>query len=227
MKKEKRQKLPSRRKRTLRRILIAAAAVLLVNRLLLIGLLFPIQAVRHTEERMGTGRTSVVCREWVPEIHWSQLLYLTENEHVTMLSGAQMSPFGWMDAFGVPLDCSEEAPIYGGWWSIDSNDEQSVYYVFGRIDNPDITYVKVQAQYEDSKTGEVVRRTAFEWGSSREDWAEKDGRRYFLLRKYPMDWGEYPSPIYPVAIGYDASGNEIARAELDEGASSHFFFNAD
>lgn len=41
MKKEKKGRLSSRRKRSLRRVLIAAAAVLLVNRIFLIGLLFP------------------------------------------------------------------------------------------------------------------------------------------------------------------------------------------
>ena len=49
MKKEKREVLLSRRRRTLRRLLIAALAVFLVNRVLLIGLLFPIQAIRHNE----------------------------------------------------------------------------------------------------------------------------------------------------------------------------------
>ena len=53
----------------------------------MIGLLFPIQAIRHFEERAGTGRTAVICRDWAPEIHGSHLLYLTENENVLMLSG--------------------------------------------------------------------------------------------------------------------------------------------
>lgn len=222
----KKEKQFSRRRRALRYAVRAAAALLLVNHFLLAGLLFPTQALRRYEERQGTGRTAVIQRKWAPEIHWSQLVYLTENEYVTMLSGAQMSPLGWSDTFGVALDCSEKAPIFGGWWSMDSNDERSIYYVFGRIDDPDIAYIKVQVQYADWKTGEAVRRTAFEWGSSREDWAEKDGRHYFLFRKYPMDWGEYPSPLYPVAIGYDEAGNEAARVELEQGASSHFFFNA-
>ena len=90
MKKEKKGRLSSRRKRSLRRVLIAAAAVLLVNRIFLIGLLFPIQALRHIEERTGTGRTAVVCREWTPEIYKTGLVYLTENENVTMLSAVRL-----------------------------------------------------------------------------------------------------------------------------------------
>ena len=89
--KRKEKCLSSRRRRTLRRVLIAAAAVLLANRIFLIGLLFPIQALRHIEERTGTGRTAVVCREWVPEIYKTGLVYLTENENVTMLSAVRLS----------------------------------------------------------------------------------------------------------------------------------------
>ena len=110
MKKEKKGRLSSRRKRSLRRVLIAAAAVLLVNRIFLIGLLFPIQALRHIEERQGTGRTAVICRDWAPEIHGSHLLYLTENEKVLMLSGTYLTVYGWMDAFGVAADCTPPRP---------------------------------------------------------------------------------------------------------------------
>lgn len=218
----KRTKLPSRRRRALRRVLIAAAALFLVNHIFHIGLLFPLQAIRQNEERAGTGRTAVVLRDSAPEVHRSHLIYLTESEDVTMLSGAYLTIFGWTSGFGVPVDCSEPAPIYGGHWNMTPKEGQSLYCAFGRIDDPDIDYLKVQAQYEDWTTGADIRRTAFEWGSSRESWAEKDGRCYFLFRKYPMDWSSYPSPIYPIAIGYDAEGNEIVRTELDQGAFSYF-----
>lgn len=218
----------TRKKTAFRRILMGVTALLLVNHFLLVGLVLPIQAVRRFEEREGAGRTRVVCRDWAPEVHWSHLNYLSGNENVTMLSGAYLHVYGWTDAFGSVVDCSEPAPLHGGWCSQTANDELSLYYVFGRIDDPEIVDLQIQAQYEDWESGEAVRRTAFAWGSPREDWLEKDGRRYFLFRKYPLDWGAYPSPIYPVAIGYDAAGNEVARRELyDNGSSSHFYFNAD
>ena len=59
--------------------------------------------------------------------------------------------------------------------------------------------------------------------SSREDWMEKEGRRYFLFRTYPpFDWSGYRSAFYLVAIGYDAGGEEIAYVELEQGASSSY-----
>lgn len=218
----KKQKQFSRRRQALRYAVRAVIALFLVNHFLLMGLLFPIQAIRRGEERMGTGRTTVVLRDRAPEVHRSHLIYLTESENVTMLSGAYLTILGWTGGFGVPVDCSEAAPIYGGYWSMSREGGQSLYYVFGRIDDPGIAYLKVRVQYEDWTTGADIRRTAFEWGSSRESWAEKDGRCYFLFRKYPMDWSSYPSPIYPIAIGYDAEGNEIVRTELDQGAFSYF-----
>lgn len=225
MKKERREKLPSRRKRTLRRVLIAAAALLLVNRILLVGLLFPIQAIRRNEERMGTGRTAVVHRERAPEIYQSLLIYLTENENVTMLSGTNLSLYGWVEAFGVPVDCSEEAPIHGGWWSLNRGEEgKNLFYVFGRIDDPDIDFLQITVQHngEAPKVEDVWQPMGFEWGLEREDFMEKDGRSYFLLEKYPVDWNDYPYGVTVTALGSDKEGNILARIELEQGASSYF-----
>ena len=222
MKKEKREVLLSRRRRTARRVLIAAAVVLLVNRIFLIGLLFPIQAIRHNEERMGTGRTAVICRDWVPEIYKTGLVYLTENEKVTLLSGARLTLYGWMDNFGVPVDCTEEAPIHGGWWAMSREDRKSLFYVFGRVDDPDIDLLTVQVWYEDWSGGEPVRRNAFSWGLAREDLLEKDGRYYFLIKNYPVDFGEYTSSLRATVTGVDLAGNVIAEVELEQGASSSY-----
>lgn len=224
MKREKRMILPSRRRRALRRILIAAAALFLVNHILLVGLLFPIQAIRHNEERMGTGRTEVVRRSWDPGFLWDFLAYLTGNENAVMLSGARWTLYGWMDSFGVPVDCTEEVPIHGGWWSMNWKRGPSKFYVFGRIDDPDIDFLKVTVRHngEPPEEKNVWRAWGFEWGLPREDFIEKDGQSYFLLNRYPVDWSEYPSGVTITALGYDKEGNEIALVELEQGASSSF-----
>nr|WP_325212502.1 hypothetical protein [uncultured Oscillibacter sp.] len=211
-------KLSSRRRRTLRRILIAAAAVFLVNRIFLIGLLFPVQAIRHNEEREGAGRTAVVCRDWAPEIYKSQLVYLTENEDITMLSGARLTYLGWINGYGVMLDCTEEAPVHGGWLAWSEREQSSILYAFGRVDGPDIARLEVRLQYTDWK-GED--HTALTWNSEREDWMEKDGRHYFLFRTYPpFDWTEYHPRLDAVAVGYDEAGLDIAWVELSNGSGS-------
>ena len=113
----KRRILSDQKRKALRRVLIAAAALVLINHFLMIGLLFPFQALRRCEERAGTGRTSVVCRERAKEIGWSCLIYLTGNENATMLSNISLGPLGWGEGEGLVLDCSGEAPLHGGWWS--------------------------------------------------------------------------------------------------------------
>ena len=222
MKTEKRQKLFSRRAHALRRVLAAAVVLFLVNEILGVGLLLPIQAIRRSEERMGTGRTAVVCRERAPEIYKSLLLYLTENESVTMLSGAHLSLYGWSEAFGVAVDCTEEAPIHGGWWNMSRREGANLFWVFGRVDDPNIARVEAVVEHETWEGDELVRRKALTWSSSRKVWLEKYGRYYFLLRSRPLDWSSVPAPIYQEVIGYDEEGGEVARVSLDQWTSTIF-----
>ena len=167
----KEKRLSSRRRRTARRVFIAAVTLFLVNRIFLIGLLFPIQAVRHCEEREGTGRTAVVRRERAPEIGRTGLVYLTENEKVTMLSAVRLSLYGWIEIYGVPVDCAEEAPIHGGWWSLHQSGEASLFYVFGRVDDPDVGLLQIVVRHnaEAPKGNDVWQPLGFEWGLERED----------------------------------------------------------
>lgn len=220
MKKERREKLSSRRRRGLRRVLIAAAAVLLVNRIFLIGLLFPIQALRHIEERTGTGRTAVVCRDWAPEIYKTGLVYLTENENVTMLSMARLSFYGWAELYGVPVDCTDEGPIHGGWWSFVRMEKAGRFYVFGRVDDPEIAWLEVYFMRPDDPSGEErIGRVHGDYGAHRGDsgWMEKDGQLYFLFEADLVDWSEYPTGLRVVAVGYDEDRNVVARADLEQG----------
>lgn len=218
----KRKRMRPRNRTAFRRVLIALAALFLVNHFLLTGLLFPIQAIRRCEERAGTGRTAVVRRDWAPEIYKTGLIYLTENETVTMLSGARLTLYGWMDNFGVPVDCSEPAAVHGGWWAMSREGRGSLFYVFGRVDDPGIDLLTVQVRYEDWAGGESVLRDAFSWGLEREDLLEKDGRYYFLLKNDSVDFGEYTSNLRTTVTGVDLAGNVIAEVELDGGGSSSY-----
>ena len=215
----KRKRISVRRRKALRRILIAAAALFVVNHVFLVGLLFPIQAIHRNEERMGTGRTATVCRDWTPELRWSHLVYLTENENVTLLSGAYLDWLGWTDGFGVPVDCSKEAPMHGGYWYLNHDDTQ-VLYIFGRVDDPAIVRIKVVGEYVDfQETDLPAKEMQMELASEAADWMEKDGRRYFLFKtvNYGKNtWGYFD----PEVIGYDKYYYEVARMNINEAAST-------
>lgn len=223
MKQTKRQTLPSRRRRTLRRLLIAAAALCLVNRIFLIGLLFPIQAIRQNEERTGTGRTTVICRDWATELQWSRLTYLMGNEHVTFLTGTYLSYLGWLGDSGAVLDCSEEAALHCGLWSINQGDGK-VLYVFGRIDDPAIVRLKIQGRqtvFSEEQTDQVAEETYQEWTLEQEKWMEKDGRRYFLMKTVSYEKSSWSGQDFSVT-GYNKYDEMVAEEKIEEGAFTSF-----
>ena len=216
----KRKRMRPRNRTAFRRVLIALAALFLVNHFLLTGLLFPIQAIRRCEERAGTGRTAVVRRDWAPEIYKTGLIYLTENETVTMLSAARLSLYGWTEVYGVPVDCTGEGPIHGGWWSFVRLEKAGRFYVFGRVDDPEIAWLEVYFMRPDDPRGEErIGRVHGDYGIHRGDsgWIEKDGRLYFLFEANLVDWNEYPTGLRVVAVGYDEDRNVVARTDLDQG----------
>lgn len=174
--------------------------------------MFPIQAVRRCEERAGTGRTAVVCRDWDPSFRWNFVAYLTKSENAIMLSGARLTLYGWMGAFGAALDCTEEAPIHGGTWFLNWG-KWSTIYVFGRVDDPDITELNIQWTIEGDEGSEM-------WIASKtSEWIEEDGRRYFLCSYKNANAADYR---VPQVVGRDQEGNELARVELEQVTSSSF-----
>ena len=218
---KKRTPLPSRKRVALRRIAIAAVVIFCVNFFMHIGLLLPIQSIWQLEEREGARHTSVVTRDWAPEVHRTHLVYLTENDDTTLFGSTYLTIYGWMAGFSVALDCTEEALLYAG-RSYMSRDDGEVWYFFGRVDDPAIETVAVSLQSEDwdaeaqtFNRREVRSLTAAEL-------LEKDGRRYFLLR----DGGEWDSDTCssprPVVIGYDSAGSEVARVDIEQGNASYF-----
>ena len=218
---KKRTPLPSRKRVALRRIAIAAVVIFCVNFFMHIGLLLPIQSIWQLEEREGARHTSVVTRDWAPEVHRAHLVYLTENDDTTLFGSTYLTIYGWMAGFSVALDCTEEAPLYAG-RSYMSRDDGEVWYFFGRVDDPAIETVAVSLQSEDwdEETQIFIRREVRSLTTA--ELLEKDGRRYFLLR----DGGEWDSDTCssprPVVIGYDSAGSEVARVDIEQGNASYF-----
>ena len=216
--KQKKTPLYSRRRSALRSLAAAAAAVLVVNWLFHIGNLLPICSIRLQEELQGvSGHTQVIERMAVPQIHATHLLYLTGNDSATVLSGTYLTYLGWMDAFGIALDCTPDAPFFWGGMSMSREDHESVYVCFGRVDDPAVDRMEILVQYEvwDPQSRTARRQTAFSLTAGEAEWVEKDGRRYFLLSCAPFSW-LYDSSFYAVAQALDAQGNVIAQQEIEE-----------
>jgi len=218
-KRTKREKLPTRRRLALKRILIAAAALFFVNHVMLIGLLLPIQAIRQGEELNGVRHGSVVKRVWDPEIKKTFLSYLTETADSVTLASANWTLYGWVSAFSLSLDCTTGAPLYAGERGM-SSDSGSAHYYFGRIDDPEIETVAISFRYEtlDQETGRPVWREGLRREIPREDWLEHRGRQYFLLRTaLTEEWPLAEEHPHAFAVGLDRTGRTVADFQIDQG----------
>lgn len=212
------KKLPTRRRAALQCILIAAVTLVLVNRVMGIGLLLPIQGIRQVEERQGMPRGAVIARDWAPEIHATRLVYLTASRHAVLLGDTYLSIYGWMGGFGWALDCYEEAPLHAGEMSMSRDGrEGTLLYFYGRVDDPAIEQVTVSGWGWRADAWEE----AFCLTAGPEDFLERNGQRYFLLRQEMESW-TYDSGIHAWAAGYDGTGGEITAFEIQEGTHSYF-----
>ena len=217
----KKKQVLNRKRLALRRLVTAAVLMVLINHFFLLGSIFPRPCIWNLEERKGVRHTSVVARDWTPEIHKTHLVYLTENEETTLFGSTYLSLYGWFEGFSVALDCSEEAPLYAG-RSYMGRDDGNVWYFFGRVDDPAVETVEVSLRSEE--WNETTRTPSYREirRLTTEDFLEKDGRRYFLLRD-DGEWdNETCSSPQPAAIGYDRFGNEVARVDIEQGISSYF-----
>ena len=217
----KKKQVLNRKRLALRRLVTAAVLMVLINHFFLLGSIFPRQCIWNLEEREGARHTSVVTRDWAPEIHKTHLVYLTENDETTLFGSAYLTVYGWMAGFSVALDCSEEAPLYAG-RSYMGRDDRNVWYFFGRVDDPAIETVEISLrsqEWNEAAQAPLYREIRC---LTTEDFLEKEGRRYFLLRDSgEWDYDTCSSP-WPVAIGYDSAGNEVARVDIEQGISSYF-----
>lgn len=109
------RRLPTRKKRAIRQIAIAIAALLLVNHILDVGLLLPVQAVWKVKESMCMDPMRVVARDHAPELGNTELTYLLTNENAMVITSVQLTALGWQCPGGamlVEFDHRERAAVW-------------------------------------------------------------------------------------------------------------------
>lgn len=215
----KKQKVLTRKGKALRRLGRFLVILFAVNWVFGIGLLTPRHAVWQQQEREGIiGHMRVVDRDWVPEIGVTHFRYLLQNDKAVMLAGTNLSLYGWMGAFSTALDCTVEKPLYAAMDSL-HKDGKSVYYFWGRIDDPEVDCVVISLCHQEYYDGKDFYPEDFRFYANGEDWKEQEGRQYFLIRK-SIDW-PHDTRIHAYAIAM-SKGQELYRFEISEVASSHF-----
>lgn len=218
----KKQTILTRKRKALRRMARTLAAVLVVNWIMGIGLLSPRHAVWQMQEREGIpGFMRTVFRDHVPEIGMTHLRYLMQNEKAVMLAGTYLTVYGWVDAFSTALDCTTGEPLHAAMDSL-HRDGNDVYYLYGRIDDPEIECVEISLCHPVYEKEETAYEEVLRLSAPRKDWIEQDGRQFFVLRHTLQEQFVAEDCSHAFAIALDAAGEELFRFQISEGASSYF-----
>ena len=217
----RRGKLPTRKRGAMRHAARALILLLVVQYLLHVGLLLPIQAIHMAEEREGVRGTRVLRRLWEPDIYKSTLFYLSASEDAVVLSDARLTFLGWLPQFGTALDCTGSAPLHAAERSVSQSGKPGRHmFFYGRVDDPAIETVELSLRYI-SGYGRGGEKNRFEVAVlltvPEESWIERNGRRYFLLSYKLEDW-PYESGEQTFAIGRDAAGEMITEFAITAGS---------
>lgn len=210
------RKLPTRRRRALRRLVWALLLLLAVNHLFGVGYLLPAQAIRSEEEREGTGRTWTVESRWVPALHRTQRFYLRENENAVLLGNTYLSLFGWETGSGCAVDCSEAAPVHVAVQQISRDGKATLHCYFGRIDDPAIETVVVSVQEITYDQGQETRKELRRLTAERSAFLTRGERTFFWLMETQDQERETEQIIQPVLIAYGANGTVTEEFDIQQ-----------
>lgn len=202
----KKKYLKTRKQRALRWTAVALVCLLYVNYSYGAGYLLPQQTIWDAERYYSCGRTESVHTQW----GWSEgmLAYLRGNENAVLYFRAKPTLTGWDMRYPRAVDCSETAPFYAGFLSLNEKTTRTAEF-FGRTDDPAVSKILCTFWYV-SRTDENVRRF-YSFETSDKDWYEQDGQRYFLLQSR-FEKGEMVSGncVNVMLTAFDATGKAIA-----------------
>ncbi len=221
---EQKKRVETRKRKALRRTLICLAALTVFSALHLYTFT-PMQGIRYTEAQRGTGRTRAVARMLPPEELklGRTLFYLTANENAMLMTYVRFHPLmGWADSLGASLDCSEEADIHAALWGV-SNEDASVQYIFGRVDDPRIQALAVSVEEVRYGSGQEVRKELLRTDTGAVRWYQKNEQRYFVIPvDNPQKTNEKLEVVTYSALGLDAEEREIAVQSVGDQKTSTY-----
>ena len=204
----KKSRVYTRKRLALHWILLALVFLLVVNQLLGVCLLLPIQAAHRSADLQGIGRTHLVKRRWEPELRATGLLYLMENENALLLTDTHFGLLGWETERGAAVDCTGDAPLYVGQYDA-AFEVRMVNCYFGRIDDPRIELIELQIRAEpfDQANPELCSLTI-----GREAFIEQEDYVFFWIMDV-LPWERNPewNYGYPIILAYDAQGKVVAE----------------
>ncbi len=215
MKERKRRR--TRKEKALRRLVLAAV---LAAACLTVGGVKPLptQAITVTEELYDVGPTQVVKDLGPIPIEGSGVnrLYLSANEGGILISLPRLSLLrGWRAYGGNSLDCSQPAPLHAATYSVSKDGGESVWYLYGRVDEPEGGTVQADLRYETGAGWVTVETVEI----PKAQWVEKDGHWYFA-ETLPVTENEEGHWLSVWASLLDEEGEPLTAGEWVNGGGT-------
>ena len=222
MKKQKIEKRPTRARRAVKSVVIMLCA-LLVCRMLSGGNLTRGMAIHDGEERRGVyEKTHELASLPAESIYRTMHVTLMAGENAAYCGASHFyALYGWQDDFGMALDCSSGERVHAGWWVMGRDGGGRALFLWGRVDDAAIDRAEIlQQRTVDVQSGEYVVETVC---TTPLVWIEDGGHRYFLAGGAITQElsGDYGSDEF-LFVGYDASGAEVLRYEIERQMSTSF-----
>ena len=222
MKKQKIEKRPTRARRAVKSVVIMLCALLICN-MLGGGHLTRAMALRDGEQRYGVyEKTHELASLPAESIYRTMHVTLMGGENAAYCGASHFyALYGWQDDFGMALDCSSGERVHAGWWVMGRDGGGRALFFWGRVDDAAIDRAEIlQQRTVDVQSGEYVVETVC---TTPLVWIEDGGHRYFLAGGAITQElsGDYGSDEF-LFVGYDASGAEVLRYEIERQMSTSF-----
>ena len=222
MKKQKIEKRPTRARRAVKSVVIMLCALLICN-MLGGGHLTRAMALRDGEQRYGVyEKTHELASLPAESIYRTMHVTLMAGENAAYCGASHFyALYGWQDDFGMALDCSSGEHVHAGWWVMGRDGGGRALFFWGRVDDAAIDRAEIlQQRTVDVQSGEYVVETVC---TTPLVWIEDGGHRYFLAGGAITQElsGDYGSDEF-LFVGYDASGAEVLRYEIERQMSTSF-----
>lgn len=181
----RKKKTPTRKRQALRWLCAAVLLILMNNISHRTYYLLPSLCLWENEEIIGCGRTTVLRRTWDPAV--KDLIYLSANDKVVILLGESPGLSGWNMDNTEYLDYTKEENALGSICVFYENTNASVWYAYGRVDDPSVAEMRLSVQFAvmdtDAPGCQELKTSVV--STAADDWIWQDGKRYFLLRNEP------------------------------------------
>ena len=163
------------------------------------------RVLRSLEREQLTGETEFLAQLPAPEPR-EGTVRLSGGEHAAILATYHWSwRAGWHANLTYYVERKPDWPINAGFMNSWHHDDTRTYYIFGSVENPEVTQVDVCFDADDDTLDQTVCLTEKDWIKN------EHGDRFFLCEIKP---GYMVRSLNCSVKGYKADGTSVGVLEL-------------